>query len=104
MQEREEDKKYIEVPIEFKRAKKQNEIGNCEFEKQMGMILWNGDLTICNSDPFGDNVVGNIFKEGVRLWNSERFNDIRASGGSRLLNSCQNCGYGDSYSQKINLK
>ncbi len=104
MEEREQDKTLIDLPSEFQRKKLENEIGECNFKNEMGMIFWNGDLTICNSDPFGENKVGNIFSEGVEIWDSKKFKEMREKGGNRKLSSCSNCGYGDSYSEKIKLK
>ncbi|MFW5704453.1 MAG: radical SAM protein [Nanoarchaeota archaeon] len=75
----------------------------CSFGEDMGMICFNGNLTICNSDPFCYNVVGNIFNEGVQIWDSDKFKEKRNIGKHKKTKSCIQCSYDDRYSKKIKL-
>jgi MoaA/NifB/PqqE/SkfB family radical SAM enzyme len=76
----------------------------CRFGKDYGLVMWNGNLTICNSDPHGKNMVGNIFEQGVSLWRSPEFIATRCAGEKLSLPTCHNCGYNNLYSRKVKVK
>jgi len=77
---------------------------NCRFSEDYGLVLQNGDLTVCTADAFGRYSIGNIFEKGPSLWESEDFKRVRALAETKVLELCENCGYKDAYVKKIRLK
>jgi len=58
-------------------------------------IHYNGDASICCFDSYGDEIVGNVFKDGVKgVWNGPRLTEIRRhheAGEWDAVPFCKNC-------------
>lgn len=58
------------------KVKRQSKAKSLKTFEERGAVLFNGDLTVNNSDPQGKFKVGNIFAEGPELWFSKRFDEM----------------------------
>lgn len=67
------------------------------------VILWNGDITVCCVDLEGKIIVGNILKENNfnKIWQSEKYNQIRKAVLRHELSICKNCSIGDNPVKEI---
>jgi radical SAM protein with 4Fe4S-binding SPASM domain len=69
----------------------------CHWVMKNGVILWNGDLTICCYDYDGYYVIGNVFRDGgfFKLHKSDKFRKIRKKIVKKELELCKNCQMAD---------
>lgn len=65
----------------------------CSFSFHETEILWNGDVTTCCYDYNGDNVVGNVFRDGgfKKIWKSGKYREIRKKIIRKELKLCEMC-------------
>ena len=96
------DKTLLDIPDTYRRVRDPDFM--CRFGRDMGTILYNGDLTSCTCDPNGSHVIGNIFETGSSLWDSSSFNSLRQKAGNAKLDICSGCGYNDHYVRKVDLR
>lgn len=87
------------IPLEYQRDFSGLE---CRFFNDFGIVLQDGSLTICTSDPFGKYIIGNIFEAGPSLWGSEKFNILKTK--RKKLSICDFCGQDNLYVKKIKLR
>jgi|FLOH01.1.fsa_nt_gi uncharacterized Fe-S cluster-containing radical SAM superfamily enzyme len=98
------DKNYVGLSGLKPEHTRTYETNSCKFFQDYGMVLQNGDLTICSADPFGKYVVGNLFEQGSGLWLSKEFQDLKLTALNEGIPLCQNCGYENSYVEKIRIR
>lgn len=89
----------VNIPQEYQRKFSSSE---CRFFDDFGVVLQDGSLTICTSDPLGKYTVGNIFETGPSLWMSEQFNRLKTK--KKALPICEFCGHDNLYVKKIRLR
>lgn len=71
-------------------------IKKCAFMFDMGLILWNGDVSLCCMDMEGKIIFGNLLKQKFRdIYLSEKFNNTRNLFLKKKLNFCKNCNIPD---------
>jgi radical SAM protein with 4Fe4S-binding SPASM domain len=72
------------------------------------VIHTNGDVSICCLDAFAENVVGNVFAEGVRaVWHGEKLNGIRhlhETGQYNKVPFCAGCSRWASYQYQEEIR
>lgn len=57
-------------------------------------VLWNGDVTLCCNDQYGNGVFGNVLEDNLLdLWKTKHkeFYDLQISGEKHLIPLCKNC-------------
>ena len=91
--------KLDNIPVEYQRELSSPK---CRFFDDFGVVLQDGSLTICTSDPFGKYTVGKIFDIGPSLWTSEQFKRLKSR--RKALSICKFCGYDNLYIKKIKLR
>lgn len=78
--------------------------GTCQFGTDYGLVFSDGTLTVCTADAMGKYAVGNIFRDGARLWESAAFLSARKRASEGGFDLCKQCGYQDSYLRKEVIK
>jgi len=96
-----EDGKIADLVVEEKRVP-------CQALYVTMPVASNGDTLICCHDAFGENVMGNVFKDGgvKAVWHGEKFTEARhyhETGQWDKIPFCQNCNAwtGHQYTEEI---